>query len=96
MKTELVPENFRELAEVHFKLSLALEYSEQNEAAIGEVQSAMAMIKKRIELLGLKSKGKEASASENDSTSVEIKELEGFLSDLTSKVLIFSSLDGRH
>lgn len=85
MRTELVPNSFRELAEVHFKLSLAFEYSEQNEAAVEQVQLAMTMIKKRIESLATtnsKGKGKE------DSAAMEVKELEGFLADLNSKVPI--------
>jgi hypothetical protein len=48
----------------------------------------MVMIKNRIELLALnsKGKGKEILADTNDSVVVEVKELEGFLSDLNSKV----------
>ena len=53
MKLKLVPEKYRELSEIYFKLGLGLEYGEHYETAIEYVEQAMECLKKRssMELL---------------------------------------------
>jgi nuclear autoantigenic sperm protein len=72
-------ENHRELAEVHFKLALALEYSEQFEVAMEEVQAAMDCLNKRIKEVEGKTDKEEA-------------ELKGFLVELEAKLLDLQTL----
>jgi Mg2+ and Co2+ transporter CorA len=76
------------LAEAHFKLGLALEYSEQYELALEEVHSAMESLKQRITDLEKKD-GKEAMDAMEEK---EIGELKGFLVELDAKLSDIQSL----
>jgi len=88
MKKKVAPGNFRELAEAHFKLALAFEYSELNEQSIDEVKLAMSSLAMRIVSLKKQfpeGKGKEPAGSDTSEVSREIEELHGFLAELKSK-----------
>lgn len=88
MKLESAPNSWRELSEAHFKLGLALEYSEQNEEAVEQIGCAMSCIKKRMEDLESQAtgKGKQTSDFASEARSGEIGELQGFLAEMSSKV----------
>ncbi len=90
IKLEFAPTGYRELAEAHFKLSLAYELSELTEEAIEQVHAAMGALRKRVEFLESSSdctgKGKEIQSENSSSASKEIEELNGFLTELSSKV----------
>lgn len=82
------PERYREMAEAHFKLALAFEYSEQNEEAIDQITAAMSVLQIKLDALeaALSGKGKQVATTEpSESESDEIKILKGFLSDLGAK-----------
>lgn len=77
IKLQISPDACRELAEAHFKLGLALEYSEQVEDAIIHVQAAMDALMTRLNLT---------------KTDVEKVELKGFLSEMQSKLTDLNTL----
>lgn len=89
MKLECSPDNFRALAEAHFKLALALEYSEQNEDAVEQIHQAMLSISKRVVLLEpvLNGKGKQAAVVHSPAHEKEVAELKGFLLEMNGKVM---------
>lgn len=94
IKLDHASDNYRELAEAHFKLALAFEYSEQSENALVHIQLAMESLKKRIDFLESQSTGKGKGAVVKDDRSIEIVELNGFLSEMDSKVCNMINLDG--
>lgn len=82
---------YRELAEAHFKLGLAFEYSEQNEEAIEQISCAMAVLQKRLDSLEVSVGGKGKQIVANDLVEdgdEEMKMLKGFLTELASKVCL--------
>ena len=87
---EHAPANrYRELAEAHFKLGLAFEYSEQNEESIEQIGCAMAVLQTKLDALEASAGGKGKQVVTDDSIESddeEIKMLKGFLSELGSKV----------
>ncbi|KAJ3305309.1 hypothetical protein HDV03_001602 [Kappamyces sp. JEL0829] len=94
LKLEHAPQGYRELAEAHFKLALAFEYSELNEEAIEHVTCAMDALKKRISLLGSEdgAKGKATETSLPEAKRAEIEELNGFLGEMGSKLADLNTL----
>lgn len=79
------------MAEAHFKLGLAFEYSEQNEDAIDQVQMAMEALKTRIEELNTENDPK-GKAPQVTVDAVETTELQGFLDEMQSKLQDLTAL----
>lgn len=77
IKISLCAEDNRERAEAHYKLALALEYSEQIEAAIEHVNLSFAVLQKRLDSLreAVDPKGKSSDVGA-ESTSKEAEEIE--------------------
>ncbi|KAJ2960736.1 hypothetical protein NQZ79_g3963 [Umbelopsis isabellina] len=100
-QTILEPDN-RELAELHYKLALALEYStSEQHLAVEETEKAVKVLRKRLEVLqdkqlaesgDKKGKGKstesEASKDANQNTDIqkEIKEIQELIPDMEVKI----------
>ena len=84
IKMKHLPEMYRELSEVYFKLGLSLEYGEHYESAIERIESAMDCLNKRM-----------ASLSESEVEQKEKAVIKEFLSEMEVKVS-FTNLDSRH
>jgi HAT1-interacting factor 1 len=98
-QTILEPDN-RELAELHYKLALALEYSKQH-LAVEETEKAVKVLRKRLEVLqdkqlaesgDKKGKGKstekdvDQDANQNTEIQKEIKEIQELIPDMEVKI----------
>ncbi|KAI8902285.1 hypothetical protein BC833DRAFT_616932 [Globomyces pollinis-pini] len=92
LKVEHCPENFRELAEAHFKFGLSLELCEMNEEAIEQVNFAVEALKKRLELLENKSDVDPKGKKSMDDVTSEIQELKGFVTEMELKLNDLHSL----
>ncbi|KAL5035564.1 hypothetical protein BDV3_005459 [Batrachochytrium dendrobatidis] len=97
IKEETLDSDDRELAEAHYKLALALEYSEQIEDAIVQVTQTTTVLEKHLHKLtnrdavtengdGADIKGKKAADPVPEAVSKEIKEVESLLAEMSAKM----------
>ncbi|ORY96525.1 hypothetical protein BCR43DRAFT_491848 [Syncephalastrum racemosum] len=88
MKKELLADDDRELAEIHYKLALAVEFLEDLERASTEIKAAIAVLNKRIEHSAKadegKGKGKATDAPAADSK--EIQDMKELIADMDLKL----------
>ncbi|KAI7883693.1 hypothetical protein K492DRAFT_175028 [Lichtheimia hyalospora FSU 10163] len=91
IKKKLLDQSDRQLAEAHYKLALALEFSTSEEDQAGEeIKNAIQVLKKRIESIqsdatkddDVKGKGKATSTDD----SKEVKEIKQLIVDMEEKV----------
>lgn len=91
IKKELLDQGDRQLAEAHYKLALALEFStNEGDQAGEEIKNAIQVLKKRIESIqsdttkeeDVKGKGKATSNDDNK----EVKEIKQLIVDMEEKV----------
>lgn len=92
IKKELLDQGDRQLAEAHYKLALALEFStNEGDQAGEEIKNAIQVLKKRIESIqseatkeedDAKGKGKATSNDDNK----EVKEIKQLIVDMEEKV----------
>lgn len=80
----------RELAESHYKLALAFEYSEQIESAIENVNVAISVLLKKMEALQgtTEGKGKSTAPVLSEADQKEVSEIEVLLPEMDAKVKI--------
>lgn len=94
MKKELLADDDRELAELHYKLALAVEFLEDLERASSEIKAAITVLNKRIEHSAKaeegKGKGKATDAPAADGK--EIQDMKELITDMNLKVRGHSSI----
>ncbi|KAH6560013.1 hypothetical protein BSLG_010471 [Batrachochytrium salamandrivorans] len=96
IKEESLSGDDRELAEAHYKLALALEYSEQTEDAIEQVTQTIDVLQKHLAKLcngsangdaaSSTGKGKGAAEPVSEAVAKEIKEVETLLAEMSAKI----------
>ena len=90
LKAERLSPDDRELAEAHYKLALALEYSEQPEEASAQITKTVDVLKKHIAKLSetpeVSGKGKEAAAPATVEAQKEIDEINKLIEEMNAKL----------
>lgn len=97
IKKELLDQGDRQLAEAHYKLALALEFStNEGDQAGEEIKNAIQVLKKRIESIqsdttkdeedDVKGKGKATSTPAAADDNKEVKEIKQLIVDMEEKV----------
>lgn len=96
IKKELLDQGDRQLAEAHYKLALALEFStNEGDQAGEEIKNAIQVLKKRIESIqadtskdeeDVKGKGKAATTPAAADDNKEVKEIKQLIVDMEEKV----------
>ncbi|KAI9202115.1 uncharacterized protein BJ171DRAFT_515736 [Polychytrium aggregatum] len=93
LKESYLSDDNRQLAEVHYKLALALEYSERPQDALGHVEKTIHVLEKRVALLesissggSENAKGKGKMSSEQLEAEKELQEIRGLYPEMKAKL----------
>lgn len=91
LKVDMLGNDDRQLAEAHYKLAVALEYTPSSSEAVTQVEKAMAVLRNRLAVLD---KTAEADTDDEKALHAEMREINSLFPEMEAKVCFLSFCAG--